>query len=127
MPPTYDRTFADLAEIYLEDSWVLEVGVRDGALVFDLEAVLTERHPRYRPPRPGEMYCYHRGRLTVSGRPVLFRGSERPPNRDPDGELDRGNIDVFAPLAGGSSGWRLEGEWGEAVVGSPAVVLDLGP
>lgn len=127
MAPTYDEAFEDLAEIYLEDSWVLDVGVRAGALVFDLDAVLTERHPRYRPPRPAEMYCYHRARLVIrSPRPISFRRSGRPPSRDPDGELDYGNIDVFAP-DDDASRWSLDGDWGEAVVDSPTVELGLDP
>jgi ice-binding like protein len=40
----YYGLFKSLAEVCLEDSWVLEVDERGGSLVFDLEVVLTERH-----------------------------------------------------------------------------------
>jgi hypothetical protein len=80
----YYRLFKSLAEVYLEDSWVLEVDERGGSLVFDLEVVLTERHAFYGPPQPGEMHCYRRGQLIVrSPLPISLRRSGNPPARTP--------------------------------------------
>jgi hypothetical protein len=122
----YYETFKTLAEVYLEDSWVLKVDERGDALVFDLEAVLMERHTLYEPPRPGEMYCYRRGLLVVrSPQPILFRRSGNPPTVDPDGEQDYGNIDTFTPVGDESSAWEFTGDWGEALVVRPKVELNL--
>lgn len=48
------ETIPGLEHIYLEDSWVLGVSETDSSLTFDLEAVLTEHHPDWQPPRAGE-------------------------------------------------------------------------
>ena len=83
----YYEMVETLAEVYLEDSWVLSVDERGDALVFDLEAVLTERHALYEPPQPGERYCYRRGQLVVrSPLPISFRRSGNPPAVDASGE-----------------------------------------
>ena len=50
--------FPDLAEVYLEDGYVLELGEAEGSMTFALEVVLTPRHPRCKHPVPGEQYCY---------------------------------------------------------------------
>jgi hypothetical protein len=38
---TYDAAFRDLANVYLEDSWILDVTPTEYALRFVIEAVLT--------------------------------------------------------------------------------------
>ena len=84
----YEGAFAGLAGVYLEDSWVLEVTVQDQGCPFDLDAVLTPEHPRYRDPRPGEQYCYERARLTLtSGSAVEFQPSASPPATDATGSM----------------------------------------
>jgi len=54
----YQDVFADLADIYLEDSWVLDVSATEHGVAFRLDAVLTPDHLRYHPPAPGEQHCY---------------------------------------------------------------------
>ncbi|WGM19814.1 hypothetical protein QEH68_17590 [Paenarthrobacter sp. OM7] len=84
-----------LRDFYLEDSWVLGVSSTPGQLVITVEFVLTEEHPSYSPPRPGEQYCYRNGVLVFDGVTDLNwtgqLGSR--PSRDPDGSVDYGNID----------------------------------
>lgn len=58
--------FSGLADIYLEDSYVLEILEEPGKLTFKLDAVLTPEDPAYQPPRPGEQYCYRTGRLVFT-------------------------------------------------------------
>jgi hypothetical protein len=56
-------SYADLPGLeylYLEDSYALGIAHEPGELRIDLEAVLTEQHPRYRPPKSDEQYCYMR-------------------------------------------------------------------
>jgi hypothetical protein len=122
----YYRLFKSLAEVYLEDSWVLEVDERGGSLVFDLEVVLTERHAFYGPPQPGELHCYRRGQLIVrSPLPISLRRSGNPPATDATGGQDYGNIDTVRPVDHEPSTWELTGDWGEASVVLPEVELNL--
>jgi len=78
-----------LEHLYLEDSWVLGVYESDGVLNFDLEAVLTEQHPYWEPPKPGEMYCYGRVALTFPGvRSIEWISRGGRPATDASGERD---------------------------------------
>ncbi len=52
-----------LEDVYLEDSWVLDIVARPGTVRFDMDFVLRESHGSYHAPTPGEQYCYKRGRL----------------------------------------------------------------
>ena len=109
---------------YLEDSWVLGLHITGAEVVVDLDVVLTERHPGYSPPRPGEQYCYRRGRLVFSGirgievqEPLLMR-----PATDAAGERDLGNIDSLrrsGPL------FLMEGEWGVIAIESDPPRVEL--
>jgi hypothetical protein len=119
--------YEDLAgfeHLYLEDSWVLAVHESEHELRFDLEAVLTEEHPEWHPPKAGEVYAYKR--LAVAFRePREVTWLERatgPPSVDASGEADYGNIDVFT-WEGNS--FDLHGDWGHVrVEGNPPVIVD---
>lgn len=50
----------ELADVYLEDSWVLSISAQPGLLVLVID---VERHPAYRTPAADEQYCYRRGIL----------------------------------------------------------------
>ena len=78
--PTYDVAFEDLAGVLLEESYVLLIEERDGAVEFSLDAVLTPCHVAYRSPRVGEQHCYRRGKLVVTSveRPRLRRSGAPP-------------------------------------------------
>jgi len=92
------------------DSWVLGVYESDGVLSFDLEAVLTEQHPHWEPPKPGETYCYRRVALTFPGvRRIEWISRGGPPATDASGERDWGNIDTFR---GDGDTYQLTGDWG---------------
>jgi hypothetical protein len=43
----HDEAFSDLAGVYLEDSWVLELAPSDDGLALRLEAALTPEHPLF--------------------------------------------------------------------------------
>src|SRR5438309_409967 len=86
--------FADLANVYLEDSFVLGIDQKPGALSFQLEAALTPSHPRYHEPKPDEQHCYADATLTIGGATRIgwvTRSSQT--SRDATGEEDLGNID----------------------------------
>ena len=108
---------------YLEDGWVRGVYPGSLQLAIEVDAVLTERHPDFGPPKPGEMYRYLRIAIRFPNvrrvdwiQPLNLHG-----NRDPDGSIDYGNIDFFN-RSGDLS--HLGGEWGEVSVVSDMPVVD---
>jgi len=112
-----------LDALYLEDSYVL--GVREEAteLRFELEAVLTEAHPKWSTPKSGEQYAYLPVDL-VFPHPRRVEWIERTmkPISGPDGERDFGNIDSFV----WRPGWfEMKGEWGHVRIESdPPIVVE---
>jgi hypothetical protein len=109
-------------QLYLEDSYVLGVEEND-QLTFDIDAVLTERSPHYRPAKPGEQYCYSRVRLTFpNAREVMWRSRSFTPSIDANDEVDYGNIDAFELTDSGT--YRLEGDWGEVELRSDPPTLE---
>jgi hypothetical protein len=114
-------TYTDLpglADVYLEDSFVLEVRESVDSLTFRLDLVLTQDHPRYHDPLPGEQYCYVRGTLTftqASKIDWIERGNAQ--FRDANDEVDMGNIDFFEVEEGA---FHIGGDWGEVRIFSTA-------
>jgi hypothetical protein len=113
-----------LADIYLEDSYVLGIAARPTELRFLLDLVLTPSHERYRPPSPGEQYCYRKGELIFKGvTRLLWADQGAPPARDASAELDYGNIDGYE---WDESSHRLYGgDWGGIDVVADAVTVKL--
>ncbi|MFC4112199.1 hypothetical protein [Nonomuraea zeae] len=107
--------FPELTGVYLEDSYVLAITERPGALTFALEAVLTPEHPYHHPPRPGEQYCYARATLLTFTDVTGLEWIRRSPRRyvDAAGQEDLGNIDSLTPERGA---YHLDGDWGEVRV-----------
>lgn len=103
-----------LSSVYLEDSYVLDIAEAPGELRFKMEVVLTEQHPAYRPPKPGEQYCYADGWLvlpSVTRTEWESRSTQR--YTDATGEEDLGNIDF---LERRDDHWWIGGDWGEVRV-----------
>ena len=99
-----------LENVYLEDSWVLGVYESESSLSFDFDGVLTETHPRWQPPKPGEVHCYLRMELTFpSVRAIEWLARGTRPAVDATGEEDWGHIDTFE-FDGDS--YELSGDWG---------------
>jgi hypothetical protein len=106
--------FPELAGLFLEDSYVLDISESPRQLVFKLDAVLTPEHPAYRPPRPGEQHCYTYGTLVfgdVTRVEWLRRSSRR--HTDASGAEDLGNIDILTVRDGA---FIAEGDWGRVRV-----------
>lgn len=116
---------ADLANVYLEDSFVLEIDERPTQLRFRGEFVLTENHPRYHPPAAGEQYCYARGWLVVPDTThIEWTRRSGQHFTDATGEEDLGNIDY---LRHHDNHWLIGGDWGEArayTTDNPTLILD---
>jgi hypothetical protein len=106
----------DLENIYLEDSYLLNIRIRDGNIELIVEAVLLENHPLYSPPLPGEQYCYRN--ITISfPRPKVYNLVTKEPivRSIPRNEIinDFGNIDEFYRT---NNLYYLKGEWGELTI-----------
>jgi len=103
-----------LSNFYLEDSYVLAIDEGVNSLVFELEAVLTEKHSKYEKPRDGEQYCYRRVSLRFLNIDSLeWLDRKLLVFSDSSGESDYGNIDSFT---GGDGWYALSGDWGRVVV-----------
>lgn len=125
MTINYADAFPPMADIYLQDSSVLSVLPSVQMVTFELEAVLTETHPDYEGPRPGEQYDYRRATLVVEGEHVEVELSGVAPAQDASGSCDLGNIDSWTVDEGGWS--VLTGDWGTVRVQRPQIRLLLGP
>ncbi|QDP94742.1 hypothetical protein FOE78_01355 [Microlunatus elymi] len=114
-----------LAEVYFEDSWVLDVIAQPGRVGLDMDIVLRESHPDYRPPAPGEQYCYRRGRLIFAQvRSLSWQDQGAPPATDASGDHDYGSIDEFEVEEGN---FTLTGDFGTVRLTSAAPQIVWAP
>jgi hypothetical protein len=120
----YHEAFADLSEVVLEESLVLDVAPTATGLALRLEAVLTAQHPSFTRPLPDEAHCYRTCWLTLTSlRAAEVRLSGARPALDATGTPDLGHIDQLTETAEGI--WVLEGDWGWARVDRPQIRLEL--
>jgi hypothetical protein len=108
--------------LYLEDSYVLAIREDADELRFELEAVLTQNHPRWTPPKPEEHYAYLRVDLVFAHpREVEWLNRSERATVDPDGAIDYGNIDTFTWE---DTRFELVGDWGHVRIEAdpPAIV-----
>ena len=118
---SYHEAFIQLAEVYLEDSWVLDITKNDDLVLFEMDFVLTERHNYFHPPKSGEQYCYRKGSLFFSSfSSAVLKLSNEKPSIDANGEIDLGNIHSFTAVNRKVS---LEGDWGTLKVDRPKVTV----
>jgi hypothetical protein len=113
----------EIAEMLLEESYVLHVEATPGQLALSILFALTDKHPAYEPPGPDSYLCYRRGVMVFSGVTRLVWADQGiPPSHDATGELDYGNVDS---MTWDDDTYRLEGSVGmlEVVARSVAVAL----
>ncbi len=109
-----------LSDIYLEDSYVLEIRERPSEIQFEMEFVLRESHPFYAKPKSGERYCYRRGILRLNNcTDVQFYRSSTV-SFDANNEIDLGNIDVFDR---DGDQILMSGDWGKLSLKSNEVLV----
>ena len=85
-----------LAEIVLEESFVLGVKAEPGAVSLDMEFALTPQHPAYAPPSSSETECFRRGTLQlVNVSRLAWTDQGQRPAIDATGERDWGHVDSF--------------------------------
>lgn len=122
MTRSYEE-IAGLAEILLEESYVLDIEAHPSRVDFRVEFVLTPGHPDYRQPSPDEAYCARHGWLRFSGvTRCLWSDQGAPPARDATGEIDFGNIDS---LEWDQTQYSLEGDWGRMELTAEQVDVEL--
>ncbi|HEX5056817.1 MAG TPA: hypothetical protein VFX02_10000 [Gammaproteobacteria bacterium] len=110
----------------LTESFVLSWNRDQNALRFDVDFVLTEEHPAFRPPSAEEWACFRRGILefpnarSVKGLPKM---SEVRPAVDATVENDYGHFDSF--IESSPKRFEVTGDFGTFLVESdePTVVL----
>lgn len=115
-----------LENLFFEDSWVLEIVRYADRIVFRVDAVLTESHPEFAPPRPGEQYCYRRGELVFDAiRSLRWEASGLVrAGIDPSGETDLGSIDSFVKVG---ETYVVVGDFGTLTIESGAPVFLIDP
>ncbi|WP_144445624.1 hypothetical protein [Inquilinus limosus] len=124
MERSYD-SLPGFEHLYLEDSFVLGLIEGEQDLQFSMEFVLTRDHPDYHPPHKNERHCYRSGYILFEGiKSKQWLRRVFKPFHDPSGQKDYGNIDAFLC---GSSGYFLEGDWGELRIEADAVCARLDP
>lgn len=100
-----------LKDLYLEDSFVLEIIELSDKLLFKMEFVLCESHQLYHDPKENERYCWHLGEIVFSNIESI-NWIERNPDKfsiDANNEIDYGNIDTFDFE---ENTYNLAGDWG---------------
>ena len=115
----------ELADVVLEESYVLRISAQPGELTFDVEFALTKDHPSYAAPPSSETECFRRGTLRfVAVRRLIWDGQGAPPAVDASGELDFGHIDS---LEWDDERYVLTGDWGQIEATAGGVEVGLAP
>jgi hypothetical protein len=115
----------ELADIVLEESYVLGVTALPGQVTFDMEFVLTPDHPSHVPPPPSESECFRRGTLRLFGvRRLTWDDQGRPPATDATGERDFGHVDSFE---WDHQRYVLSGDWGRIDAEVEGAEITLAP
>ena len=119
----YYYEFHSLEHVYLEDSYVLDIQTEPGTVEISVDTVLTESHPQYSDPLPGEQYCHRNGRICFqNAKRITWVKKSMVLIPDLEGPPDYGNIDEFYFSEGS---YHLIGEWGELEIVSSEPLFQL--
>lgn len=103
-----------LNNLYLEDSFVLDIKAEDNYIEFLLEVVLAEDHPLYCSPSPKEQYCYKKAKICFSNaQKIIWIEKTNLSYVDANNEIDFGNIDQFYQC---KNHFYLCGDWGKVKI-----------
>ena len=115
--------FSGFENVYLEDSYVLDIHINPSSVEFLLLVVINEQHPLYSPPECNEQYCFRKGMLRFPNVARLaWLEKSMKPYTDATGSVDYGNIDEFY-LAG--EYYNLRGDWGSLEIKSSPPSLEV--
>jgi len=99
-----------LENIYLEDSYVLNIEETKNSIYFEMEFVLIENHPLYVLPLFNQKYCYKKGGLKfIKCREINWKIKNNIRFIDKNEDFDLGNIDSFSIVDDINV---LSGDWG---------------
>ena len=112
--------FPGFENVYLEDSYVLGIKAQGSVVEILIEAVLTENHPLYTPPLPGEQYCYRQMTIKFPQPQNYTLVNKMRAISGVDGSVDYGNIEEFYRNEQQS---YIRGEWGEITIISEVPVM----
>ncbi len=122
-PNSYSN-WEDFRNIYLEDSFVLEIIETSILLSFKIEFVLGEQHLLYKKPNINEAYCYCLGYMKFIN-PTNVKWEKKNfdfTSIDANGEKDLGNIDLFYKE---NDFYFLEGDWGKVSLQCEQIELNF--
>ena len=116
-------TFPQFKNLYLEDSFVLNIKAEANYVEFLLEVVLTENHPLYVPPSSQEQYCYKKAKLRFyNAKQIKWIEKTNVFFTDANNEIDYGNIDEFFKE---ENYFYLSGDWGELAIVEPSISFEI--
>jgi hypothetical protein len=104
------HTFKSFENIYLEDSYLLDVDISDTKITLTVEAVLTEEHSQYSEPEKEKKYCYQIIDIIFSN-VTSYAWNKKNMHLISGGDVapDYGNIDFFYKE---KAQYNIGGEWG---------------
>lgn len=115
--------FAGFENVFLEDSFILDLKITPLVFTIDLDLVLTEKHRLYHKPLPHEAYCYRKARILFSNvKSVVWRNKIHEGSKDLTGEMDFGNIDSFVLIDGI---YKIDGDLGNIEIVGDAPKLEF--
>ena len=118
------RQLREFADVDLEQSFVLSWHVESGALLVDIDLILTAGHPFYERPRPAEKVCIRPATIEFPFCEGLeWRGSTQGEPIDIAGNIDHGSIEGFRILSDGR--YEINGEFGNVRVDAERPLLRL--
>ena len=104
----------EFKDIYLEDSYLIWLKLKQNELILGMDFVLCESHELYSKPKPDHQYCFMKGQLILRDFSALsFEGGEFRPSKDAENEIDYGSIHF---LSIEHDEVVIGGEWGEIKV-----------
>lgn len=113
----------EFQNIYLEDSFVINIQETKSDITFNCDFVLLEKHKLYSIPKNDEQYCYLKGYIRLSNIYQInwIKRNENVFSNDCY-DNDYGNIDIFHI---DNEKYYLQGDWGEVVIYSKNIELKL--
>ncbi len=92
---SYEK-FEGFENVFLEDSFVLDLKITPLTFIIDLEIILAESHSLYTKPLKNELYCYRKAQISfLNVESVIWTNKISKAFTDATGEIDFGNIDEF--------------------------------
>lgn len=116
-PTPYYSAIPALANVYLEDSYVMAMSETDMGLLVEMVFVLRKGHPLYVEPGPEAYYCYHGGSI-IFDHPTQIQWLDKKMKKftDEDGNTDYGTLHS---LNVDGNTYALHGEFGRVTITAP--------